>query len=100
IGRRVSVQWPPRIYQVDPGCHTATLIASHIFDDTGCPSCLDDYSTLTWQILRCDSSKPGDCDTLPVTGGASCAGLTGSCERVRPKAAGSSCPEDSDGGTP
>jgi hypothetical protein len=99
-GRRASATWYPDVNRVEPGCHTATLIVSHIFDDEpGCPACADDYSTITWQILRCDSAQ-NNCDALPVTGMAACTGLTNTCEQVHAQSdAGPICPEDVDGGT-
>jgi hypothetical protein len=99
-GRRVSATWQPAVYGVDPGCHTATLIASHVFDDQpGCPVCTDDYSILSWQLLRCDSSIAGDCDELPVSGPGECPPITTSCATVESESdAGSSCPDLTDGG--
>jgi hypothetical protein len=71
--RSVSVQWLPDIDQVGLGCHTATLIVSHSFDMlTSCPLCTDDFSTLTWQILRCDDSMMGNCGSLPLAGPGQC----------------------------
>jgi hypothetical protein len=96
-GRRVSASWIPDVYRVEPGCHTATLVVSHRFDpESGCWACTDDFSTITWQILRCDSSA-GDCDALDLTG---CENLTNSCAVLRASTdAGLSCPETADGGT-
>lgn len=67
-GRRGVEPWTPdSTPQILPGCHTATLMASHEFDRaTACPKDPDDYSLITWQILRCDSSKPDEapCDQM------------------------------------
>lgn len=104
--RRVSATWRPASPYSDLGCHRATLVVSHIFDDTLCPVCTDDYSTLTWQILRCDESK-GDCGALVLSGTGSCEGLTNTCADARQRQAESGleprmCPDDdtADGGSP
>ncbi len=101
-GRRVSASWAPGLNIVERGCHTATLVVSHMFQDVNnCPKCEDDYSTITWQIMRCDKSKPGDCESLPLTGDESCAALTTSCEEFNAKHDAGTCPEETaDGGAP
>jgi hypothetical protein len=102
-GRRVTSTWFASSNPVDSGCHTVTLVASHIFDAVPeCPVCDDDYSTITWQVLRCDSSIPHDCEQLPITGTTGCAALgNNTCEQVHAQSdAGSSCPELVDGGAP
>jgi hypothetical protein len=91
------------------GCHTATLVVSHHFD-TGseCPSCPDDYSLLTWQVLRCNSGAPGGhgCDDLPVTGTAACPAqimtMPSSCPAIQAAQDGgtANCSALTDGGTP
>lgn len=97
-GRRVSALWYPHEADVSLGCHTATLIVSHIFDDQpGCPVCAGDSSMLTWQVLRCDSSMVGNCNALPVTGPDMCQPITTGCPTVETDA-GSSCPGLTDGG--
>jgi hypothetical protein len=91
-GRRISVTWYPS-YTVETGCHTATLVVSHIFDEMGCPACDDDFSTLTWQVLACAESND-TCNALPVSGTAGClpAPLT-SCETFHAQSdAPSTCP--------
>ena len=100
-GRRIRATWRPGSQIVDPGCHTATLIVSHRFDDIPCPVCDDDFSSITWQILRCDRSADG-CKELPVHGDHSCEGLTNSCAVVRAKlgAAALTCSEHADAGAP
>jgi hypothetical protein len=56
-----------------PGCHTLTLVATHHFDSpTFCPCFDDDYSTVTWFVLRCDPSVAGSCDSLPSSGPGAC----------------------------
>jgi hypothetical protein len=99
-GRRISATWQPPERDVPLGCHTATLIVSHIFDEqSGCPVCIDDFSTITWQVLRCDSSMPGNCDELPITGAGACQAPTTNCATAESESdAGSSCPDLSDGG--
>jgi hypothetical protein len=102
-GRIVGAAWPPLVSTVSYGCHTATLVASHGFDSIGCPSCADDYSTITWQMLRCNSGAPGtsiDCSEFPSTGPTSCMSLTNSCAQVLADAGpdASACPESVDGG--
>ncbi len=107
-GRLAAADWDPTYEPVPFGCHTATLVASHIFDEHGlnptdCPVCADDYSTITWTMLRCNSGMTGtpfDCADLPVTGPASCAGLTSSCAQVLADAGPGTpvCPESVDGG--
>lgn len=107
-GRLVAAQWDPAFNTVPDGCHTATLVASHIFDDqrlndTDCPVCADDYSTITWTMLRCNAGMTGthfDCTELPVMGPTSCAGLTSSCAQVLADAGPGApiCPETVDGG--
>ncbi|MFT3775682.1 MAG: hypothetical protein QM820_60825 [Minicystis sp.] len=104
--RRVSATWRPALQPVEPGCHTVTLVVSHKFDDLQCPVCDDDFSTITWQILRCNRSLgDDDCNKLPVAGTGSCEKLTNSCATVRAKleaadAGLAACPEDetADGG--
>jgi hypothetical protein len=102
-GRTVNGSWDPGVYSVPYGCHTATLVVSHIFDQNQCPACSDDYSTITWQMIRCNSGMPGtdiDCTTLPTKGAMSCMGLTNSCAQVLADAGpdASACPEPADGG--
>jgi hypothetical protein len=100
--RRVSIEWHPNVQRVDPGCHNAVLVVSHVFDDIPCPACSDDVATITWPLLRCDSTLH-TCDNLPVTGPTSCKGLTNSCAAVRQKLGDSAlaCPSDqADGGSP
>jgi hypothetical protein len=103
-GRRVSASWFADSPPVDLGCHTVTLVASHIFDAVPeCPACNDDFSTITWQVLSCDSSSSTNgCASLPLTtAGTGCPPLDNSCEQVAAESdAGSSCPEATDGGTP
>jgi hypothetical protein len=88
------------------GCHTATLVASHIFDiSDGCPACVDDYTMITWPVLRCDSTMQGNCDSLPLSGMEACAGQlnpgTGNTfEQYRAKNPSPQCPETADGGAP
>lgn len=63
--RRASESWYPRAPpQVGNGCHTVTMMASHEFDDhTACPKDPTDFSMITWQVLRCDSTlKPPNPD--------------------------------------
>lgn len=104
-GRRVSATWHLTTQDVAPGCHRATLLVSHLFDTIPCPVCPDDFTAITWQILRCDRSN-GDCDKLPVEGASSCENLTNSCPAVRAKllatdAGVRECPADeADGGAP
>ena len=100
-GRRISASWSPGDHQdVSLGCHTVTLIVSHIFDEGGCPVCDDDFSTLTWQILRCDMNVD-HCQDLIVSGAGSCEGLTNSCVAVREMEGSNAeaCPEQA-GATP
>ncbi len=101
-GRRVTANWFANSPPVDPGCHTATLVASHIFDAVPeCPACNDDFSTITWQVLSCDSSV-GGCASLPLTTPMTgCPSLADTCELEQAESdAGSSCPETTDGGSP
>jgi hypothetical protein len=96
--RFVSASWSPAIYTVGLGCHTATLIVSHDFDMlTNCPVCSDDFSTITWQVNRCDDSM-GGCGNLPLTG---CPAIATSCAMVEATSdGGTPCPENADGGAP
>lgn len=106
--RRVSADWIPASWPVGPGCHRATLIVMHAFDDfTQCPTCPGDYSTITWQLLRCDMSEPPSCDALPISGTGSCEGWTNTCSAVRGNLMDAGvelplCPESAteDGGQP
>jgi hypothetical protein len=95
--RTVLAKWLPAINMVDLGCHTATLIVSHNFDMlTSCPICTDDFSTLTWQILRCDESMMGNCESLALTGPGQCmpAAVDATCPAVQATAAGATpCPD-------
>ena len=87
-GRRARFQWFPSVYAVDPGCHTATMVVSHKFDDFSCPTCDSDSSAITWQILRCDATQ-SNCDDLALAG---CQALTNTCAKARAaRDAGSSC---------
>jgi hypothetical protein len=92
-GRSVSATWFSS-YVVSPGCHTATLVVSHVFDAaTGCPACADDYSALTWFVVACDTAT---CAELPVgatMGACPAAPTLTSCVGE------STCPENADGGT-
>lgn len=104
--RRVTAQWFPDAQPVGSGCHRATLFVMHAVDSfTQCPLCADDYSTLTWKILRCDRSK-GECDNLVLNGLGECPELTNTCPTLRARLADAgievdSCPEaDTDGGSP
>lgn len=93
---QVGVTWRPGSKKVDRGCHTATLVASHDFDQevTRCPVCATDVSMITWQILRCNSSV-GDCASLEMTGPTSCQEkLTNTCTSSR------KCADGADGGAP
>lgn len=96
--RPVSAKWYPTQFMVEPGCHTATLIVSHMFEEESkCPKCDNDYSTITWTVLRCDRSK-GDCDSLPLD---SCAVQPKtSCRTVNQMSDASECPEAADAGAP
>lgn len=102
-GRQVTVVWPTQSPPVTYGCHTATLVVSHLFDAVPqCPACEDDFTMLTWQVLRCGASQ--SCDALPLTEDGACAVQSNplqatSCEAVH-AAHGSSCPSTADGGTP
>jgi hypothetical protein len=62
--------WALSIFAADPGCHTVTLFASHVFDDQGsCPADLADSSQLTWIVEVC--APGGVCPTtcnLPQAG--------------------------------
>jgi hypothetical protein len=105
-GRNVSVTWAwsGGPYSVDRGCHTATLIVSHGFDQAPeCPTCDDDASTITWQILRCDTTtQKDDCNDLPLTATGACATqsqMPNSCRAVH-QMMGSTCPDTTDGGAP
>jgi hypothetical protein len=109
--RNVSVTWFEGSYPVEAGCHTATLVASHKFEPNGCPSCDDDYTMITWQVLGCNPSTDG-CASLPVSEGAGCAAWLNSvspnmgcappsatCEEYH-MTHPSTCPEQMDGGAP
>jgi hypothetical protein len=93
-GRFISATWISADVPPAEGCHTATLVASHLFDETpGCPRCDDDYSMLTWMVLACRTSlvgKPGNCQDLPVSGAPSgilsCPMPTTNCDAADPPA--------------
>lgn len=59
--RSVSAQWYLDTANVDPGCHTVTMMATHAFDYRNCPKVLSDSSQLVWKVLRCTTN-----DTCPV----------------------------------
>jgi hypothetical protein len=100
--RKVSVDWYPDDSRLNDGCHTATLIVSHKFDDLPtrppntppCPLCDDDFSTITWKMLVC--SNGGDCNDFPLTGPSSCEGLASkrNCAAWRDVHPGTACPAD------
>jgi hypothetical protein len=105
--RKVEEDWYPGQYNVQPGCHTATLVVSHIFDDqTHCPVCASDSSALTWQVLACNSvTMTGSCDDLPLSGSEACAiqvnpASAVTCASVEMAAAASICPSGTDAGAP
>jgi hypothetical protein len=106
-GRNVNVtwQWSTKSYAVDRGCHTATLIVSHAFDDQPeCPTCDNDASTITWQVLQCDTTTTkDDCNSLPLPGTmGACptqSQMTNTCAAFH-KAQSSQCPDTTDGGAP
>ncbi len=103
--RVVSASWFANSPPVDLGCHTVTLVASHIFDAVPeCPACNDDFSTITWQVLSCDSSIMDGCNSLNLIAAGTmvgCPPTDNSCEMVAAQSdAGSSCPEVTDGGSP
>lgn len=54
--RQVRAHLYPEQENVEPGCHTVTMIVSHEFDYSGCPKSLADSSQLTWTVLRCSSA--------------------------------------------
>jgi hypothetical protein len=81
-GRQMSATWTPGSPPIAPGCHTATLMVSHIFDDIPCPVCDDDFSAITWQVVMCSDASGPDCQSLPIHGPGSCDGLTNSCAKV------------------
>ena len=65
--RRIHQTFIPFLYsQLEPGCHTLTLVASHAFEQVTseryCPSSLADSSQITWYVLKC--TAPGNCPTL------------------------------------
>jgi hypothetical protein len=106
--RQVIAQWFPASQPVGSGCHRATMFVMHAVDPfTQCPTCADDYSTLTWKILRCDQTTMDDCASLPLTGDGACPELTNTCSAVLSRLADAgievaTCPEgdSADGGTP
>jgi hypothetical protein len=60
--------------QLDLGCHTATLIAAHEFDNpSGCPKRLADSSQLTWQILVREGESCSESTPPPAGEGCFCA---------------------------
>jgi hypothetical protein len=69
---------------------------------TSCPLCTDDFSTLTWQILRCDDSMTGNCESLLLTGMGQCMppAVNATCAAVQSTDAdATACPEAApDGG--
>lgn len=59
--RAVSTQWFLDTANVEPGCHTVTMIVTHEFDYRNCPKLLSDSSQLVWKVLRCTTN-----DTCPT----------------------------------
>jgi hypothetical protein len=102
--RKVEEDWFPGQYTVPIGCHTATLVVSHIFDDaTHCPMCASDTSSITWQVLACNSTNGEDCTNLPLSGAQACAievnpASAVTCASVEIDAGASICPNATDGG--
>ncbi len=100
--RSVSAPWFPDHEMVGYGCHTATLVASHLFDRgsgpaSACPVCGDDYTFITWLVNRCDSTTTGvnDCDALSTE----CPAVVSSCAMVQPTdPSATSCPDAPDAG--
>lgn len=55
---------------LDVGCHTITLAASHAFrrelGEFYCPADANDFATLTWFVTRCDTEGNCPLDNCPV----------------------------------
>jgi hypothetical protein len=105
--RKVEQDWFPGMNMVTLGCHTATLVVSHMFDPAvHCPVCADDSSSLTWQVLACNSqTQMGSCDSLPIMGSTACPiqlnpGGGSTCASVEMDAGVSVCPSATDAGAP
>ena len=83
------------------GCHTATMIVSHLFDDqTHCPVCTDDFSAITWHFVICP-----DLTTCTTTADISgCLNLHNDCPAVQAAlvdaGAAPACPETTTGSGP
>jgi hypothetical protein len=67
-GRRpISISWT-RLLQRKPGCHTVTMLVTHQHrqqnPDFYCPKDPDDFDTLTWLAVICETSSGSepDCD--------------------------------------
>lgn len=77
-------------YTLDLGCHTATLMVSHEFTESQCPTCLNDSSQISWPVYRCntldalDSCKPDFSDPK-------CAELAPGCPAVADPDSGVEC---------
>lgn len=59
--RAVSTQWFLDTANVEPGCHSVTMIVTHHFDYRNCPKRMSDSSQLQWKVLRCATT-----DTCPT----------------------------------
>lgn len=71
-------------FQMSPGCHRFTLMATHEFkNSTGCPA-PDDYDAVTYTVIKCDAAGCPDIDgTNPEL---SCPSLLANCNTLPPPA--------------
>lgn len=96
-GRRIRAHLFPEQENVEPGCHTVTMIVSHEFDYSGCPKSLDDSSQLTWTVLRCSSIT--DCATINADNSAkNCPSSNTSMNKLESCAEASTGADAGDGG--
>lgn len=68
----VGIRWVDHVFEIDPGCHRLTLVATHEFDTaTGCPKNLNDSSQVTWHFEQCGVGeclgKLVDCPAIEAT---------------------------------
>ena len=60
--RSIRAKWNVFASNIEPGCHTVTLLVTHDLDRvTSCPRCRNDSSQITWQVFSCGGASAATC---------------------------------------